>query len=149
MPTYIVSIEDAPTGTYTKVRTILGDPKVWDYNKPHFTFEGDDDLLAAVLTVEGVSIVGADHGPAEKPEPAPAPAPAPEPAPEPAPAPKKVFLAFGTPAKPPTWSIQVDARLIQVRSHTTPSAAVYGPKLGGASCVVLDASGNEVDTWTA
>lgn len=57
MPTHTVSIADTPSGTYTKVRTLLGDPESWDYKKPLFIFEGDAALLAAVLGVEGVQLV--------------------------------------------------------------------------------------------
>lgn len=57
MAKFVVSIEGAPTGTWTKVKSLLGEPETWEYEKPNFTFDEDVTRLAAVLELEGVSLV--------------------------------------------------------------------------------------------
>ena len=117
MAEYVVSIEGAPRGTYTKVRGVLGDPDSWDYAKPEFTFTGSSETLETVLAFAGVTLVAGElesesepepepeliveveevpvaiSASLPSPEPAPPPTPEPEPEPEPTPEPKE-------PAKP-------------------------------------------------
>jgi hypothetical protein len=71
--TYIIDITDSPTGTYSKVKTLL-EGHDWSYTKPIFTVESDDtDALSAALADleegEPESKVAAEPEPEPEPEP--------------------------------------------------------------------------------
>ena len=60
---YTIDITDCPTGTYSKVRTLLvASAEDYEYDKPVFSFLADDEQLAAVQAgvedLEGVSVGG-------------------------------------------------------------------------------------------
>jgi hypothetical protein len=78
--TYIIDITDSPTGTYSKVKTLL-EGHDWSYTKPIFTVESDDtDALSAALADLGLDLLPVEEG---EPESKVAAEPEPEPEPEP------------------------------------------------------------------
>lgn len=135
---YIVTIEGAPSGTWTRVKTILGDVD-WEYEKPEFSFPADDALLDQILSVEGVElIVGAP----------PTPEPEPEPEPKPKPKPKKAKKK-ATPKKKaaPEWKVVAGDTAIKVRCDECPPAELLAHRLEASSCSIEDASGEAVAHW--
>ena len=146
MAKHIVSIEDAPSGTWTKVKNHLDSTEAdWSYEKPEFAIFGDQAVLDGVLAIEGTVLVeqgGPQPGEvAEVIEPAP---PAEEPKKK-----KKKLVRRLKKAEAPTWLVVGEDTEIEVCSHEVPPAAVLGQRLGVATCTILDAAGEAVDTWRA